>query len=100
MDPSFFVGLSKANNNMLPWTAYYNEGEKLGPGDSSVRASKRKFDGEENNFNGRALKLTKVGSGPLKMQSQPNLPHQPSLKEISRRPRMDKKKRLKELARE
>lgn len=96
MDPSLFVGLSKAHSNMLSWTAYYNEGEKSGPGDSSVRASKRKFDEEENNFNGKALKLTKVGSGLLKVQSQPNLPHQPILKEISRRPQMDKKKRLKE----
>lgn len=100
MDPSLFVGLSKAHSNMLSWTAYYNEGEKSGLGDSSVRASKRKFDEGENNFNGKALKLTKVGSGLLKVQSQPNLPHQPILKEISRRPRMDKKKRLKELAKE
>lgn len=100
MDPSLFVGLSKAHSNMLSWTAYYNEGEKSNPGDSSVQASKRKFDEEENNFNGKTLKLTKVGSGLLKVQSQPNLPHQPILKEISRRPQMDKKKRLKELAKE
>ena len=115
MDPSLFIGLSKAHNYMLSWTAYSNEGEKSGPGDSFVWASienhnnhttmkpiraKRKFDEEENTFNGRALKLTKVGFGLLKVQSQPNLPHQPILKEISRRPRMDKKKRLKELDRE
>ena len=115
MDPSLFIGLSKAHNYMLSWTTYSNEGEKSGPGDSFVWASienhnnhttmkpiraKRKFDEEENTFNGRALKLTKVGFGLLKVQSQPNLPHQPILKEISRRPRIDKKKRLKELDKE
>ena len=77
MAPSLFIGLSKAHNNMLSWTGYYNEGEKSGPGDSSVRASienhnnhptliplraKRRFHEEKNPFNGRALKLTKVGS--------------------------------------
>ncbi|KAK9988625.1 hypothetical protein SO802_028864 [Lithocarpus litseifolius] len=84
----------------VPRYANYNEEEKSGLANSSVWASKRKFDEEENTFNGRALKLTKVGSGLLKVQSQANLPHQPILKEISKRPRMDKKKRLKELARE
>ena len=115
MDPSLFIGLSKAHNNMLSWIAYYNEGEKSGPGDSSVRASienhnnypaviplraKRKFDDEKNIFNGRALKLTKVGSGLLKgvvsAQSAPPTNYKRNLK---RRRRMDKKKRLKELAR-
>ncbi|KAK7832799.1 uncharacterized protein CFP56_026224 [Quercus suber] len=82
--------------------AYYNEGEKSGPSDSSMRVAiaKRKFEEEENNVTGRALKLTKVGSGLLNVQSKLNVPRQPIPKEFSRRTRMDKKKRIKELARE
>nr|POE94794.1 hypothetical protein CFP56_74005 [Quercus suber] len=82
--------------------AYYNEGEKSGPSDSSMRAAiaKRKFEEEENNVTGRALKLTKVGSGLLNVQSKLNEPRQPIPKEFSRKTRMDKKKRIKELARE
>ena len=35
-DPSLLIGLSKAQNNVLSWIAYYNEGEQ--PALASIKA--------------------------------------------------------------
>ena len=83
-NPSVLIGLSKAQNNVLSWTTYYNEGEKLVLESSKAQSNmeishievlnhgKRKLEEEESPANLRALKLTKVGSGLLKLKSQSN----------------------------
>ena len=111
-DPSLFIELSKAQNNVLSWIAYYNEGEQ--PALASIKAQsslpinqtevlnwgKRKLEEVESPTNIRALKLTKVGSGLLKLDSQPNPYNQPSQNKTMGRSKLNRKKKIKELVRE
>ena len=97
---------------MLSLTTYYNEGEQ--PAHVSSKAQiklpinqtkvfncdKRKLEEVESPANLRALKLTKVGSGLLKLESQSNSYNQPSQKKTMGRSKVKKKKKIKELARE
>ena len=111
-DPSMLIGLSKAQNNVLSWIAYYNEGEKSVLESSKAQSNmeisqievfncgKRKLEEEESPANLRALKLTKVGSGLLKLESHSNVFNQISQNKSRRRAKVHQKKKLKDLARE
>ena len=111
-DPSVRIGLSKAQNNVLSWTTYHNEGEKSVLESSKAQSNmeisqkevfnrgKRKLEEEESPANLRALKLTKVGSGLLKLESQSNVFNQISQNRSTRRAKVHQKKKLKDLARE
>ena len=111
-DPSVLIELSKAQNDVLSWIAYYNEGEKSVLESSKAQSNmeisqkevfnrgKRKLEEEESPANLRALKLTKVGSGLLKLESQSNVFNQISQNRSTRRAKVHQKKKLKDLARE
>ena len=111
-DPSVLIGLSKAQNNVLSWTAYYNEGEKSVLESSKAQSNmeisqievfnrgKRKLEEVESPANLRALKLTKVGPGLLKLESQSNVFNQISQNKSTGRAKVHRKKKIKDLARE
>ena len=83
-DPSFLIGISKAQNNMLSWTTYYNEGEQPIHVSSKAQSNlalnqtevfncgKRKLEEKESPTNLRAFKLAKVGFDLLKLEAQSN----------------------------
>ena len=111
-DPSVLIGLSKAQNNVLSWTVYYNEGEKSVLESSKAQSNteisqievlnrgKRKLEEEGSPVNLRALKLTKVGSGLLKLEPQSNVFNQISQNKSTGRAKVHRKKKIKDLARE
>nr|POE65786.1 hypothetical protein CFP56_38256 [Quercus suber] len=111
-DPSLLIGLSKAQNNVLSWTAYYNEGEQSVLESSKAQSNmelnqievcnhgKRKLGEVESPVNLRALKLAKVGSGLLKLESQSKALNQISQNKTMGRAKVHRKKKIKELARE
>ncbi|XP_030955941.1 uncharacterized protein LOC115978054 [Quercus lobata] len=111
-DPSVLIGLSKAQNNVLSWTVYYNEGEKSALESSKAQSNmeisqievlnrgKRKLEEEGSPVNLRALKLTKVGSGLLKLEPQSNVFNQISRNKSTGRAKVHRKKKIKDLARE
>nr|POE94975.1 uncharacterized protein CFP56_51131 [Quercus suber] len=111
-DPSLLIGLSKAQNNVLSWTAYYNEGEQPVLESSKAQSNmelnqievcnrgKRKLGEVESPVNLRALKLAKVGSGLLKLESQSKALKQISQNKTMGRAKVHRKKKIKELARE
>ncbi|XP_050263948.1 uncharacterized protein LOC126708186 [Quercus robur] len=89
-DPSVLIGLSKAQNDVLSWTAYFNEGEKSALESAKAQSNKeisqievlnrgkRKLEEVGSPVNLRALKLTKVGSGLLKLEPQSKVFNQTS----------------------
>ena len=111
-DPSLLIGLSKAQNNVVSWIAYYNEGEQLALASIKAQSSlptnqtkvlnrgKRKLEEMDSLANIRALKLTKVGFGLLKSDSMPNPYNQPSQNKTMGRSKLNRKKKIKELTRE
>uniref|UniRef100_A0A7N2R5R6 CCHC-type domain-containing protein n=1 Tax=Quercus lobata TaxID=97700 RepID=A0A7N2R5R6_QUELO len=110
-DPSVLIGLSKAQDNVLSWTVYYNEGEKSVLESSKAQSTteisqikvlnrgKRKLEEEGSPVNLRALKLTKVGSGLLKLEPQSNVFNQISQNKSTGRAKVHRKKKIKDLAR-
>lgn len=111
-DPSLLIGLSKAQNNVLSWAAYYNEGEQPVLESSKAQSNmelnqievsnhgKRKLGEVESPVNLRALKLAKVGSSLLKLESQSKALKQISQNKTMGRAKVHRKKKIKELARE
>ncbi|KAL0009348.1 hypothetical protein SO802_010850 [Lithocarpus litseifolius] len=111
-DPSLLIGPFKAQNNVLSWTAYYNEGGQPVHVSSEAQSNlalnqikvfnrrKRKLEEVESPANLRALKLTKVGSGLLKLDTQSNSYNQLCQNKTMGRSKVNRKKKIKELARE
>ena len=97
---------------MLSWTTYYNEGEQPAQVSSKAQSKlpinqtkvfscgKRKLEEVESPANLRALKLTKVGSGLLKLESLSNSYNHPSQNKTMGRSKVNRNKKIKELARE
>ncbi|XP_030970072.1 uncharacterized protein At4g02000-like [Quercus lobata] len=107
-DPTLLIGLSKAQNNSLSWTAYYNEGESSGKIQLSLPSNdkeqkpsaKRKLKEDEGLANNRAIKLSKVGSGLLKVVHQPINYIEGAQQKVSNRNVPTRRKKMKDLARE
>ena len=107
-DPTILIGLSKAQNNSLSWTAYYNEGESSGkiqlspPSNEKEQkpSAKRKLKEDEGLANNRAIKLSKVGSGLLKVVRQPINYIEGAQQKVSNSNVPTRRKKMKDLVRE
>lgn len=107
-DPTLLIGLSKAQNNSLSWSAYYNERElsskiQVSPPSNEKEqkpSTKRKLLEDEGLANNRAIKLTKVGSGLIKVAHQSINYIEGAHQKTFKRNVPTRRKKMKDLARE